>query len=61
MAEEKKEKDNFLLIVGGIVAVSIALVLMLKADETKHQKLSPELSKEQVTQKATHPGNTFTE
>jgi hypothetical protein len=61
MAEEKKEKDNFLLIVGGIVIVTVALVMMLKADETKHHKLSPELSKEELTKKATHPGNKFTE
>lgn len=60
MAEEK-QKDNFLLYVGGIVAVTVALVMMLKADEVKHHKLTPELTKEQVTKKNTHPGNTFTE
>jgi hypothetical protein len=60
MAEEK-EKDNFLLIVGGVVVISIALVMVLKGRETEHLKGSPELSKEQLTKKATHPGNKFTE
>jgi hypothetical protein len=60
MAEEK-EKDNFMLYVGGVVALTVALALMLKADETKHLKGSPELSKEQVTKKNTHPGNKFVE
>jgi hypothetical protein len=58
---EQKEKDNFLLYVGGIVAVTVMLVMMLKADEVKHLKAAPELTKEQVTKKNTHPGNTFTE
>lgn len=60
MAEEK-EKDNFMLYVGGIVLVTVVLVMMLKADETKHLKGSGELTKEQVTKKNTHPGNKFTE
>ena len=34
MAEEKK--SNFLVIVAAFAAVSITLVLVLKADETKH-------------------------
>ncbi len=61
MAEEK-QKDNFLLYVGGIMAVCVVLVMMLKADETKHLKSqAPELTKDQITKKNTHPGNTFTE
>ena len=60
MAEEK-EKDNFLLYVGGAVVLTAVLAMLLKADETKHHKQSPELSKEQVTKKNTHPGNKFTE
>lgn len=60
MAEEK-QKDNFMLYVGGIVAVTVVLVMMLKADETKHLKGAPELTKEQVTKKNTHPGNKFVE
>lgn len=59
---EKKEKDNFLLYVGGIVAVTVVLVMMLKADEVKHLNAkAPELTKEQITTKNTHPGNTFVE
>ena len=38
MAEEKKS-NNFTLIVGACAAVSIALVLVLKADEVKHLEL----------------------
>lgn len=60
MAEEK-EKDNTMLYVAGVVLVTVALVVMLKKDETKHHALSPELSKEQVTHKNVHPGNKFTE
>lgn len=60
MAEEK-EKDNFLLYVGGVVVLTAVLAMMLKQDEVKHHKLSPELSKEELTKKATHPGNKFTE
>jgi hypothetical protein len=37
MAEEKK--SNFTLIVGACAVLSIALVLMLKADEVKHLEL----------------------
>jgi shikimate kinase len=60
MAEEK-EKDNFLLYVGGVVVLTAVLAMMLKQDEVKHLKSSPELTKEQVTKKNTHPGNTFKE
>ncbi len=60
MAEEK-EKDNFLLYVGGVVVLTAILAMMLKQDEVKHHKLSPELSKEELLKKATHPGNKFTE
>jgi hypothetical protein len=60
MAEEK-EKDNFLLYVGGVVVLTAVLAMLLKQDEVKHHKLSPELSKEELTKKATHPGNKFTE
>lgn len=60
MAEEK-EKDNTMLYVGIAVACTIVLALLLKQDEVKHLKQSPELSKEQVTKKNTHPGNKFVE
>jgi hypothetical protein len=60
MAEEK-EKDNFMLYVGIAVACTVVLALLLKQDEVKHHKLSPELTKEQITKKNTHPGNKFTE
>ncbi len=33
---EVKEKDNFWFIIGGIIVATIILVIMLKADETKH-------------------------
>lgn len=33
---EVQEKDNFWLYIGGIIVVTIILVLMLKQDETKH-------------------------
>jgi hypothetical protein len=59
---EQKEKDNFLLYVGGIVAVTVVLVMMLKADETKHLlNGSGDLTKEQITKKNVHPSNKFTE
>jgi hypothetical protein len=58
---EQNEKDNTMLYVGGVVFVAIVLVMLLKADETKHLKTSPELSKEQVTKKNVHPSNKFTE
>lgn len=58
---EAKEKDNFMLYVGIAVVCTVVLALLLKQDEVKHHKLSPELSKEQVTKKNTHPGNTFKE
>ena len=60
MAEEK-EKDNFLLYVGGIVLVTAILAMMLKQDETKHLKYQPDPTKEQLTKKVTHPSNKFTE
>jgi len=37
MAEEKK--SNFMVIVAACAAVSITLVLVLKADETKHLEM----------------------
>ena len=37
MAEEKK--SNFMIIVAAMAAVSITLVLVLKADEVKHLEL----------------------
>lgn len=33
---EAKEKDNFWLWIGGLIVVTVVLVMMLKADETKH-------------------------
>lgn len=37
MAEEQvKEKDNFWLIIGGIIITTIVLVLVLKGRETEH-------------------------
>ncbi|MFW5443466.1 MAG: hypothetical protein ACKE51_04055 [Methylococcaceae bacterium] len=36
---EKAEKSNFALILGVAAALSITLVLMLKADEVKHLEL----------------------
>ncbi|MDO9163680.1 MAG: hypothetical protein Q8N35_07845 [Methylococcaceae bacterium] len=35
MAEEQ-EKDYFWFYIGGLIVATIVLVLMLKADETKH-------------------------
>lgn len=58
---EPKEKDNFLLYVGGVVVLTAILAMMLKQDEVKHHKMAPELSKEELTKKNTHPGNTFKE
>jgi hypothetical protein len=58
---EAKEKDNFVLYVGIAVVCTVVLALLLKQDEVKHLKTSPELTKEQVTKKNTHPGNKFTE
>jgi hypothetical protein len=36
MSEETQEKDYFWFYIGGLIAVTVVLVLMLKADETKH-------------------------
>jgi len=33
---EKKEKSNLTIIIAAMAAISITLVLVLKADETKH-------------------------
>lgn len=33
---EAQEKDYFWFYIGGLIAATIVLVLMLKADETKH-------------------------
>lgn len=33
---ETQEKDYFWFYIGGLIAATIVLVLMLKADETKH-------------------------
>jgi hypothetical protein len=60
MAEEKKEKDNFLLIVGVIVAISIALVVVLKSRETEHLNTEKGANQD-ISKKFTHPGNKFTE
>ena len=36
---EKAEKSNFMVIVAVVAVLSISLVLMLKADETKHLEM----------------------
>lgn len=36
MSDVHEEKDYFWFYIGGLIAVTIILVLMLKADETKH-------------------------
>jgi len=59
---EKKEKDNFFLIVGVIAVITITLVVILKQRETEH--LEPQAaaqSKEQVLERNHPPGNTFVE
>lgn len=33
---EEQEKDYFWFYIGGLIAATVVLVLMLKADETKH-------------------------
>ena len=59
---EKVEKDNTFLYVGIAVVCTIVLALLLKQDETKHlESKAPALTKEEITKKNTHPGNTFTE
>jgi len=59
---EKKEKDNFFLIIGVIAAITITLVVILKQRETEH--LEPQAagqSKDQVLERNHPPGNTFVE
>ena len=59
---EAKQKDNFVLYVGIAVVCTVVLALLLKQDEVKHlQSKAPELTKEEITKKNTHPGNTFKE
>jgi len=36
MAEQEQEKDNFWLYIGGLIAVTIFLVVLLKGRETEH-------------------------
>ena len=36
---EKEGKNNFMVIVAAFAAISITLVLVLKADETKHLEM----------------------
>ena len=36
MTDTHEEKDYFWFYIAGLIAVTIVLVLMLKADETKH-------------------------
>ncbi len=58
MAEEKK--DNFLLIVGVMAAISITGVILLKSRETEHLKNSAPTSVEaeaEVLQKAKNFNN----
>ncbi len=59
---EKKEKDNFFLVIGVIAVITITLVVILKQRETEH--LEPQAaaqSKEQVLERNHPPGNTFVE
>ena len=62
MAKEKKEKDNYIKIVGAIAVITITLVVILKQREVEH--LTPpgaEQSQEQVLERNHPPGNVFVE
>ncbi|NOQ35010.1 MAG: hypothetical protein GQ569_03850 [Methylococcaceae bacterium] len=55
---EKKEKDNFLVMIGVIAVITITLVMVLKQRETEH--LAPTVeTKAQVMERNHPPGNTF--
>ncbi len=47
MAEQKEEKSNFYLILGGCAIAAITLVLVLKGVETKHLETGPSASLEE--------------
>ncbi len=55
---EKKEKDNYLLYVGGIAIITITLVVMLKDRETEHLTGTVQ-TQEQILERNHPPGNTF--
>lgn len=57
---EKKEKDNFLMMVGIIAVITISLVLLLKQRETEHWEQVVE-TEAQILERNNPPGNTFTE
>lgn len=57
---EKKEKDNFLVMVGVIAVITITLVMILKQRETEHLAPTNE-TKEQVLERNNPPGNVFVE
>jgi hypothetical protein len=55
---EKKEKDNFFMMVGIIAVITITLVMILKQRETEH--LAPTVESEaQVLERNHPPGNVF--
>ncbi len=57
---EKKEKDNFFLIIGVIAAITITLVMVLKQRETEH--LAPVVqTQDQILERNHPPGNVFVE
>ncbi len=57
---EKKEKDNFFLIIGVIAAITITLVMVLKQRETEH--LAPVVqTQDQVLERNHPPANVFVE
>ena len=58
MAEEKQNK-NFIIIVGACAVISIALVLALKSDETKHLELKGSNTTLESNAKALHDAKRF--
>lgn len=58
MAEEVKEKDNYLLYVGIIAVITITLIMTLKSRETEHLAPTSETQAE-VLERNHPPGNTF--
>jgi hypothetical protein len=58
---EKKEKDNFVKIIGAIAVVTITLVVILKQREVEHLAPQADQSQEQILERNHPPGNTFVE
>ncbi len=58
MAEEK-QNNNFMIIVAVCAVLSIALVLALKADETKHLELKGSSTTLESNAKALHDAKRF--